>query len=66
MDYSDDESEEDFQFDVAPRYVVPSYSRELYSSQNLARGAENDDVNDGWDSDDERCMPTVTYQQGGR
>ena len=64
MEYSDDDSDEDFQFDAGatPRYVVPSYYQELYSSHSLAQGAENDD--DGWNSDDETCLP-VLPEQGG-
>ena len=64
MEYSDDDSDEDFQFDAsaAPRFVVPSYYQELYSSHSLAQGAENDD--DGWNSDDETCLP-VLPEQGG-
>ena len=63
MEYSDDESDEDFQFDAsaAPRYVVPSYYQQLYSFHNLAPGAENDD--DGWNSDEESCLPVLP--QGG-
>ena len=64
MEYSDDDSDEDFQFDpgAAPRYVVPSYYQKLYSSHSLAQSAENDD--DGWNSDDETCLP-VLPEQGG-
>lgn len=55
--YSDDDSDEEFRFDAAPRYVVPSYYHQLYSSHNLVPGAENDD--DGWHSDDESCLPDL-------
>ena len=57
-DYSDgDDSEEEFQFDVASRSVLPSYYKQLYSSHNLGAGGEGDD--DGWDSSDESCMPVI-------
>ena len=61
---SDDDSDEDLQFDASPvpRYVVPSYCQQLYSSHSLAPGAENDD--DGWNSDDEVCLPDLPEQGG--
>ena len=62
MECDDEGSDEDFQFDSGPRYVVPSYYQELYSSTNLAPGSGNDD--DGWKSDDETCLPVVTPQKG--
>ena len=62
MEFDDDDSDEDFKFDSGPRYVVPSYCQQLYSSHNLVPAAENDD--DGWNSDDESYLPVVPQQEG--
>jgi hypothetical protein len=67
MEYSDDDSDEDLQFDAStvPRYVAPSFYHQLYSSQSLTTAppdAQNDD--DGWNSDDETCLPDLPEQAG--
>lgn len=63
-DYSDgDDSEEEFRFDVATRCVMPSYYQQVYSSQSMAAGAQDDD--DGWDSSDESCMPVIPAPDQG-
>ena len=67
MEYSDDDSDEDLQFDACAvsRYAAPSVYEKLYSSHSLAMaaGAQNDD-DDGWNSDDEMCLPDLPEQTG--
>ena len=67
MEYSDDDSDEDLQFDdcAVPRYAAPSVYEKLYSSHSLAMaaGAQGDD-GDGWNSDDETCLPDLPEQTG--
>ena len=67
MEYSDDdEFDEDFQFDAGsafPRYAVSSCYQQLYSSHGVAPGVENND-DDGWNSDDETCLPDLPQQEG--
>lgn len=62
MEYDDSDSDEDFRFDVAPCYAVPRNYQQLYLSPNLVPCAEDED--DGWDSDDDSCLPVVSQQEG--